>query len=82
MNAIRFVILFVARSVIHACDICTLTSASRTFFDHDCYFILMLSLLKANVGCSDGCRCEACENVYGQKGGMVFLICIMTIKFV
>ncbi|XP_027079861.1 uncharacterized protein [Coffea arabica] len=28
---------------------------------------------QANVGCSDGCRCEACENVYGQKGefGMI-----------
>ncbi|KAL3500356.1 hypothetical protein ACH5RR_039449 [Cinchona calisaya] len=21
-----------------------------------------------NVGCSDGCRCEACENIYGRKG--------------
>ncbi|KAI3454026.1 hypothetical protein Pfo_010689 [Paulownia fortunei] len=23
---------------------------------------------QANVGCSDGCRCEGCKNVYGQKG--------------
>ncbi|KAL3498298.1 hypothetical protein ACH5RR_041030 [Cinchona calisaya] len=23
---------------------------------------------QADVGCSDGCRCEACENFYGQKG--------------
>ncbi|KZV14429.1 hypothetical protein F511_43244 [Dorcoceras hygrometricum] len=23
---------------------------------------------KANVGCSDGCRCEGCKNVFGQKG--------------
>ncbi|KAH6837101.1 Tesmin/TSO1-like CXC domain-containing protein [Perilla frutescens var. hirtella] len=22
----------------------------------------------ANVGCSDGCRCEGCKNVYGHKG--------------
>ncbi|CAA2956477.1 Hypothetical predicted protein [Olea europaea subsp. europaea] len=23
---------------------------------------------QAKVGCSDGCRCEGCKNVYGQKG--------------
>ncbi|XP_041989457.1 CRC domain-containing protein TSO1-like isoform X2 [Salvia splendens] len=23
---------------------------------------------QANVGCSDGCRCEGCKNVFGQKG--------------
>ncbi|XP_075477595.1 uncharacterized protein LOC142518682 [Primulina tabacum] len=26
----------------------------------DCY--------RSKVGCSDGCRCEGCQNVYGQKG--------------
>ncbi|KAL7112084.1 hypothetical protein ACP275_05G130400 [Erythranthe tilingii] len=28
---------------------------------------------QSNVGCSDGCRCEGCKNVFGQKGeyGMV-----------
>ncbi|XP_073309039.1 uncharacterized protein [Primulina huaijiensis] len=26
----------------------------------DCY--------QSKVGCSDGCRCEGCQNVYGQKG--------------
>ncbi|KAL3844092.1 hypothetical protein ACJIZ3_001495 [Penstemon smallii] len=28
---------------------------------------------QANVGCSDGCRCEGCKNVFGQKGehGMI-----------
>ncbi|KVH87958.1 CRC domain-containing protein [Cynara cardunculus var. scolymus] len=23
---------------------------------------------QANVGCSDGCRCEDCQNIYGKKG--------------
>ncbi|XP_052210666.1 CRC domain-containing protein TSO1-like isoform X2 [Diospyros lotus] len=23
---------------------------------------------QANVGCSDGCRCEGCKNMYGRKG--------------
>ncbi|KAL0393968.1 UNVERIFIED_CONTAM: protein tesmin/TSO1-like CXC 2 [Sesamum latifolium] len=23
---------------------------------------------QSNVGCSDGCRCEGCKNVYGRKG--------------
>ncbi|KAL8504202.1 hypothetical protein ACS0TY_022804 [Phlomoides rotata] len=23
---------------------------------------------QSNVGCSDGCRCEGCKNIYGQKG--------------
>ncbi|KAK4435781.1 protein tesmin/TSO1-like CXC 2 [Sesamum alatum] len=28
---------------------------------------------QSNVGCSDGCRCEGCKNVYGRKGeyGMI-----------
>ncbi|GER32494.1 tesmin/TSO1-like CXC domain-containing protein, partial [Striga asiatica] len=26
---------------------------------------------RAKVGCSDGCRCEGCQNVFGQKGVMV-----------
>lgn len=28
---------------------------------------------QANVGCSDGCRCEDCQNIYGKKGvsGMI-----------
>ena len=26
-------------------------------------------ILKANVGCSSGCRCDGCKNVYGRKGG-------------
>ncbi|KAL8256240.1 hypothetical protein R6Q59_031307 [Mikania micrantha] len=24
---------------------------------------------QANVGCSEGCRCEGCQNIYGIKGG-------------
>ncbi|KAL6582748.1 hypothetical protein OROMI_004826 [Orobanche minor] len=24
----------------------------------------------ANVGCSYGCRCEGCQNVFGRKGAM------------
>lgn len=25
---------------------------------------------QANVGCSDGCRCEGCQNIYGMKKGI------------
>ncbi|KAG8375458.1 hypothetical protein BUALT_Bualt10G0102000 [Buddleja alternifolia] len=39
----------------------------------ECYQLFLLELFlfllgKANVGCSDGCRCEGCKNVYGKKG--------------
>ncbi|XP_020521369.1 uncharacterized protein LOC18431707 isoform X1 [Amborella trichopoda] len=26
---------------------------------------------QAKVGCSDGCRCDGCENTFGKKGGFV-----------
>ncbi|KAF8406973.1 hypothetical protein HHK36_006094 [Tetracentron sinense] len=29
-------------------------------------------VLKASVGCSYGCRCEGCKNIFGVKGEMVY----------
>ncbi|KAI3729876.1 hypothetical protein L6452_18548 [Arctium lappa] len=29
---------------------------------------------QANVGCSDGCRCEDCQNIYGKKGAVSGMI--------
>ncbi|OWM86684.1 hypothetical protein CDL15_Pgr015720 [Punica granatum] len=30
---------------------------------------IIVAFTKANVGCSDNCRCEGCKNVYGTKQG-------------
>jgi hypothetical protein len=29
-------------------------------------------VVQAGVGCSEGCRCEGCKNMYGRKEGNVF----------
>ncbi len=29
-------------------------------------------IVQAGVGCSEGCRCEGCKNMYGRKEGNVF----------
>lgn len=59
MNAIRFIFSDQLSLVFIMCAILLLLI----------YCVGFSAVLKAGVGCSDGCRCEECKNTFGTKEG-------------